>query len=58
MFSRGVNRVRRHYVLEANQFSLNETARECRGHFAGTEKADGELGCHESFVAGQLMERK
>jgi len=37
---------------------VDETAGQRGGHFARAEKTDGEIGCHENFVAGCLVERK
>jgi hypothetical protein len=58
MVSGGGDRVSRNHVLGPDQFGMDEAAGERGGHFARPEKSDGEFGCHENFVAGQLMERK
>ena len=51
-------RVAGHDILGADEFGVDETARQRSAHFACAQKTDGEFGCHESFVTGHLMERK
>ena len=58
MFTRGVHRVAGDDFAGAGEFAANEAAGERGGHFARAEKADFQWGCHESFVAGHLVERK
>ena len=58
MFSRGVHRVAGDDFAGADEFAADEAAGERGGHFARAEKADFQWGCHESFVAGHLVERK
>jgi hypothetical protein len=58
MFARGVHRVARDDFTGAGKFAANEAAGERGGHFACAEKADFQWSCHESFVAGRVVERK
>jgi hypothetical protein len=58
MFSRGVNRVAGDDFAGAGELAANKAAGERGGHFARAEKANFQLGNHESFVAGHFVERK
>ena len=58
IFARGVVRIAGDDFPGDDDFGADEAFGQGRGHFAGAEKTDFQWSCHESFVAGRLVQRK